>query len=99
MTPVDEFLDERTIMDLAPPNAYLDGAAAAEHGAVRIREHDEAHVAAEVEDTEIYATELLVRDGALAWSCTCGEAEGHLCRHLVATALATWPDEAPADRL
>ena len=97
MTFVDDFLNEKTLMDLAPPNAYIDGAAAAEHGSVRILEHDEQHLRAEVADTQIFTTELLVRDGALAWSCPCGEAVDHLCRHLVATALTTWPEEAPND--
>jgi uncharacterized Zn finger protein len=97
MTPVDDLLTEKTLMDLATPAAYIDGAAAAEHGAVRILEHDEQHVTAEVEDWQILHTELFVRDGALAWSCTCGKAETQLCDHLVATALATWPGEAPDD--
>ena len=97
MTPVDDFLDEKTLMDLAPPRAYIDGASAAEHGSVRILEHDGKHLKAEVADTQIFTAELVVRDGALAWSCTCGEAADHLCRHLVATALATWPDEVPTD--
>ena len=89
MTPVDDFLNEKTLMGLAPPNAYIDGAAAAEHGSVRILEHDDQLLRAEVADTHIFATQLLVRHGALEWSCTCGEADGRLCRHLVATALAT----------
>ncbi len=97
MTPVDDFLTEKILLDLAPPTAYVDGAAAAEHGAVRILEHDEQHLTAEVEDWQILNTELFVRDDGLAWSCSCGEAETQLCRHLVATALATWPDEAPDD--
>ena len=97
MTSVDDFLTEKTLMDLAPPNAYIDGAAAAEHGSVRILEHDDHHLKAEVADTEILTAELLVRDDALAWSCTCGEAVEHLCRHLVATALTTWPEEAPSE--
>jgi uncharacterized Zn finger protein len=95
MTPVDDFLTEKILMDLASPAAFIDGAAAAEHGAVRILERDEQHLTAEVEDWQILNTELLVRDDALAWSCTCGNAEGQLCKHLVATALATWPSEAP----
>ncbi len=97
MTPVDDLLDEKTLMNLAPPKAFIDGAAAAEHGSVRVLEHDELHLRAEVEDAEIFTTELLVRDGGLAWSCTCAEAVDHLCRHLVATALTTWPGEAPED--
>jgi uncharacterized Zn finger protein len=97
MTPLDDFLDEKTLMGLAPPNAYIDGAAAAEHGSVRILEHDDDHLQAEVTDVHVFATQLSVRGDALAWSCTCGQADGHLCRHLVATALATWPGEAPAE--
>jgi uncharacterized Zn finger protein len=97
MTPVDDFLDEKTLLDLAPPKAYIDGAAAAEHGSVRILERDRQHLRAEVTDTQVHTAELVVRDGALAWSCTCGEAAGHLCHHLVATALATWPGEVPED--
>jgi uncharacterized Zn finger protein len=95
---IDDFLDEKTLLDLAPPAAYIDGAATAEHGSVRIVEHGDGVLRAEVEDTEIYTTELSVRDDKLSWSCPCGEADGRLCRHLVATALATWPDEPPADK-
>jgi uncharacterized Zn finger protein len=97
MRPVYDFLDEKTLMDLAAPNDFVDGAAAAEHGAVRILEYDEQHLRAEVEDTQIYESELHVRDDELAWSCTCGRADAHLCRHLVATALTTWPDEPPGE--
>jgi uncharacterized Zn finger protein len=64
---------------------------------VRVFERDYQHLRAEVADTHIVATQLLVRDGAQGWSCTCGEADGRLCWHPVATALATWLDEAPAD--
>ncbi len=99
MTPVDDFLTEKTLMNLAPPNAYIDGAAAAEHGSVRIIEHDEHRLTAQVEDTEIFSTQLFVSGDALAWSCTCGEADSHLCRHLVATALSTWPDEVRTDEV
>ena len=97
MTPLDDFLTEKILMDLAPPKDYIDGAAAAEHGAVRILERDDQHLTAQVEDWKILNTELLVRDEALAWSCTCGEAGEHPCRHVVATALATWPEEVPDD--
>jgi uncharacterized Zn finger protein len=97
MPSVDDLLNEKTLMGLAPPREYVDGAAAAEHGAVRVLEHDEAHLRAEVEDTQVYVAELHVQGSGLAWSCSCGEAVGHLCRHLVAAALATWPDEVPEE--
>jgi uncharacterized Zn finger protein len=97
MTPVDDFLTEKTLLGLAPPKAYIDGAAAAEHGSVRILERDAAHVRAEVASSPVQTAELRVRDDALEWTCTCGEAAEHLCHHLVAAALATWPDEVPDD--
>ncbi len=97
MTSIDEFLDEKTLMDLAAPKDFIDGAAAAEHGSVRILRHDDEVLRAQVEDTQIYETELRVDGGRLAWACPCGAAAERLCRHLVATALATWPNEAPED--
>lgn len=97
MTPIDDFLTEKMLLELAPPKAYIDGAAAAEHGSVRILEHDEQHVRAEVAGSPTHETELRLNGESLEWSCTCGEASGQLCHHLVATALATWPTEMPDD--
>ncbi len=97
MTPIDDYLTEKTLLDLAPPKAYIDGAAAAEHGSVRILEHDEEHLRAEVAGSPIQTSELRLGSGGLEWSCTCGEAASRLCHHLVAIALATWPHEVPDD--
>jgi uncharacterized Zn finger protein len=96
MRPIDEFLVEKTLIDLAESKDFIEGAAAAEHGSVRVLERDEQHLRAEVEDTQVYVAELHVHADELAWSCTCGQAGARLCRHLVATALTTWPDEPPA---
>ena len=95
MTSVDEFFTERTLLELAAPNDFIDGAAAAEHGSVRILEHDDQHLRASVEDTQIYESEFRLDGEKLAWSCSCGKAAERPCRHLVATALTTWPDEPP----
>ena len=97
MPAVSDWFDEKTLMDLAPPDVFLRGAEAAEHGSVRILELDDAHLRAHVDDTEVYEAELHVEGADLAWSCTCGAAADHLCRHLVGAALATWPDEVPDD--
>lgn len=97
MPPITDLLTEKTLLRLASPRAFLDGASTAEHGSVELYESDEQHLRARVEDTQILETELLVTDGELGWSCTCGEAGETLCRHLVATALATWPDEVPKE--
>ena len=99
MRPIDEYLDEKTLMDLAAAKDFLDGASAAEHGSVRILEHDELHLKAEVDDTDVYAAELHLNAGQLAWSCSCGEASARLCRHCVAAALTTWPDEPPVNEV
>jgi uncharacterized Zn finger protein len=93
MRPIDEYLDEKTLMDLAAAKDFLDGASAAEHGSVRILEHDDQHLKAEVDDTDVYVAELHLHADELAWSCSCGQADERLCRHLVAAALSTWPDE------
>ena len=74
---------------------FLRGASAAEHGSVQILEHDADHLRASVQDTEVLEVEFWLSDGELKWSCPCGSAEVHPCEHLVASALATWPGEAP----
>ena len=95
MATIDDWFDEKTLLDLAPPKVFIDGASAAEHGSVEILEHDEDHLRAQVDDTEVYQTEFRLRDGQLTWSCTCGAAQEHPCEHLLASAFATWPGEAP----
>ena len=99
MRPIDEYLDEKTLMDLAAAKDFLDGASAAEHGSVRILEHDDQHIKAEVDDTDVYVAELHLNADELAWSCSCGAAGAGLCRHVVAAALTTWPNEPPAEEV
>jgi uncharacterized Zn finger protein len=97
MATIDDWFDERTLLDLVPPPVFLQGASAVENGAVRIMERDDRHLRSQVEDREIYEAEFHLENDRLAWSCTCGKADGHPCEHLLATALATWPGEAPDD--
>ena len=78
MRPIDEYLDEKTMMDLAAAKDFLDGASAAEHGSVRILEHDDQHLKAEVDDTDVYVAELHLNADQLAWSCSCGQASERL---------------------
>jgi uncharacterized Zn finger protein len=92
---IDDWFDEKTLLDLAPPDVFLRGASAAEHGAVEILEHDELRLNSQVADTAVYQARFWLDDGELRWSCTCGAAGVHPCEHLVASALATWPGEAP----
>jgi len=95
MTRLDDWFDEKTLLDLAPPEVFIDGAAAAEHGSVEILEHDEEHLRSLVADTEVFEAEFRLSAGKLTWSCTCGAAQAHPCEHLMASALATWPGEVP----
>jgi uncharacterized Zn finger protein len=95
MSGIDDWFTERALLDMASPKAFLDGASAAEHGSVEILEHDQSHLRARVDDTDVYETEFRLDGGELRWSCTCGAATSHPCEHLVASALATWPAEAP----
>jgi uncharacterized Zn finger protein len=95
MATIDDWFDERTLLDMVPPPVFLEGASAVENGSVRVVERDESHIRSQVEDHEIYEAEFHLEGDRLAWSCTCGKADGHPCEHLLATALSTWPGEAP----
>jgi uncharacterized Zn finger protein len=97
MKPLDDWFDEKTLLDLLSPQAFVDGAAAAEHGAVEILERDDARLRARVVDGEVRETSFWLEDDQLKWSCTCGAAEAHPCEHLAASAFATWPGETPVD--
>jgi uncharacterized Zn finger protein len=97
MASVTDWFDEQSLMQLAPPDVFLRGAEAAEHGSVRILDFDDQHLHARIDDTEVYEAEFHVDGEDLAWSCTCGTAGEHPCRHLVGAALATWPEEAPIE--
>jgi uncharacterized Zn finger protein len=95
MSGIDDWFDEKTLLDMAPPDVFLKGASAAEHGSVQIVQHDAGRLRTRVEDRRVLEAEFWLSDGELKWSCTCGAAETHPCEHLVASALATWPGEAP----
>jgi uncharacterized Zn finger protein len=95
MSPIDDWFDEKTLLDMAAPDVFLNGASAAEHGSVQILEHDADHLSSRVDDTEVYETRYWLSGGELKWSCSCGAAELRPCEHLVASALATWPGEVP----
>jgi uncharacterized Zn finger protein len=95
MSAIDDRLDEKTLLELATPKAFIDGAAAAEHGSVEIVEHDEVRLRARVDDTEVYETAFWLSGDDLAWSCTCGAADERPCEHLLASVFATWPGETP----
>ena len=95
MLGIDDWFDEKTLLDIVPPDVFLRGATAVEHGSVEILEHDESHLRARIVDTRILEATFWLSEGELNWSCPCGEAEVHPCEHLLASALATWPGEAP----
>jgi len=81
MDAIDAWFDEKTLLDIAPPDVFVRGASAAEHGSVQILEHDEGHLRTRVEDTEVLEAEFWLSDGELRWSCTCGAAAAHPCEH------------------
>jgi uncharacterized Zn finger protein len=95
MSGIDDWFEEKTLLEMAPPDVFLRGASAAEHGSVQIVVHDADQLRTHVEDTEVLEAAFWLHDGELKWSCTCGAAGVHPCEHLVASALATWPGEAP----
>jgi uncharacterized Zn finger protein len=95
MPAIDDWFSEEALLDMASPDVFLRGASAAEHGSVQILEQDAVHLRAHVEDTRVMETSFWLHEGELKWSCSCGAPAAHLCEHLVASALATWPGEAP----
>jgi hypothetical protein len=50
MPGIDEWFNEKTLLDIAPPDVFVRGASAAEHGSVEILQHDERHLCARVAD-------------------------------------------------
>jgi uncharacterized Zn finger protein len=96
MTTIDDWFDERTLMELVPPDVYVRGAAAAEAGAVRIIKRDDAQLLTSVDaGDDVVGAEWSLDGEQLTFACTCGAATERPCEHLIASALATWPGEAP----
>jgi uncharacterized Zn finger protein len=96
MATIDDWFDEKTLIDLVPADVYMRGAAAVEDGAVLGAERSEGRLLARVEagDHEVDA-EWLLEGEQLEFSCTCGRADERPCEHLIAAALWTWPGERP----
>lgn len=97
MAAIDDWFDERTLLGLVPADVYVRGAAAVEAGAVRIVQRDEARLLTTVEAVDIVQAEWSLDGELLEYACSCGQAVKHPCEHLIASALATWPGEMPAE--
>jgi hypothetical protein len=98
MATIDEWFDERTLMELVPIDVYVRGASAAEAGAVRVVQFDETRLLTRVEAGEDVVDAEWSLDGEQpVFDCSCGQATERPCEHLIASALATWPGEAPAE--
>jgi uncharacterized Zn finger protein len=97
MATIDDWFDERTLMELVPIDVYVRGASAVEAGAVRVIKRDGTQLLTSVESgDDIVGSEWSMDGGQLTFACTCGGADERPCEHLIASALATWPGEAPA---
>ena len=96
MATIDDWFDEQTLMELVPIDVYVRGASAVEAGAVRIIERDEARLLTSVEaGADVGGSEWSLDGEQLTYACSCGDASERPCEHLIASALATWPGEAP----
>ena len=95
MARIDDWFDESTLIDLVPMDVFVRGASAVEAGAVRILERDDARLLTTVEAGDIVEVEWSLSGEQLTYACSCGQAVEHPCEHLIASALATWPGEAP----
>jgi hypothetical protein len=70
MSGIDDWFEEKTLLDMAPPDVFLRGASAAEHGSVQIVVHDADQLRTHVEDTEVLEAAFWLHDGELKWSRT-----------------------------
>ena len=95
MPSVAELVSVEAMRTLASPAAYDWGVEASDREAVRIEKLDEQRVAGTVEDDPSQDVELRIEDGTLQWSCTCGEADLSMCRHVVGVAVETWRRTPP----
>ena len=96
MATLADWVDEQTLMELVPIDVYVRGASAVEAGAVRIIERDGARLLTSVEaGDDVVGSEWSLDGELLTYACTCGDADERPCEHLIASALATWPGEAP----
>ena len=98
MATIDDWFDERTLMELVPIDVYVRGASAVEAGAVRVIKRDEAQLLTSVEaGDDVVGAEWSLNGEQLTFACTCGDANEHPCEHLIASALSTWPGEMPGE--
>jgi uncharacterized Zn finger protein len=98
MATIDEWFDQRTLMELVPIDVYVRGASAVEAGAVRVVQYDETRLLTRVEAGDRVVDAEWSLDGEQpVFACSCGEATQRPCEHLIASALATWPGEAPPE--
>ena len=98
MATIDEWFDERTLMELVPIEVYVRGASAVEAGAVRVVTRDETQLLTRVEAGDRVVEAEWSLDGEQpVFACSCGGATERPCEHLIASALATWPGEAPSE--
>jgi len=96
MAKIDDWFDERTLVNLVPADVYMRGASAVEAGAVRVIKRDDTQMLTSVEaGDDVVGAEWSLDGEQLVYACGCGKAVEHPCEHLIASALATWPGEMP----
>jgi hypothetical protein len=96
MATIDDWFDQRTLLDLVPADVYVRGASAVEAGAVRVVQHDDARLLTKVEaGAEVVEAEWALDGEQPVFTCSCGQATERPCEHLIASALSTWPGESP----
>ncbi len=76
MATIDDWFDERTLMELVPIEVYVRGASAVEAGAVRIIKRDGSQLLTSVEaGDDVVGAEWSLDGEQLTFACTCGDAE------------------------
>ena len=92
---VAELASIEALRKLSPPEAYDTGVELSDDDRVLLEELHADRVTASIRGDRSARAEIRVVDGTLQWSCTCGEAEPSMCRHVVAAAVETWRQTPP----
>ena len=96
MASVSDYVSETQLRALADARGWQDGLALADAGAVRLDVVTPERVTATVNAPDGPATVELTAGDRFGYVCSCTDVP-EACRHVVATALATWRTQAPRE--
>jgi len=94
MVSVADLIEPNILISLTTPSDYRLGQEIVANQGVEFLEFGPLRVYTRVTSGQTRHVTLQSQDNALMWECTCSSNRKKLCKHAVATALATW-DKSP----